>query len=159
MQHRKLLIGTLAVAAGTLALVFGTARDPRIYSLRLDQFLARDFSDRTVRVRGVLVPGSLCQVTPSCGYRFKLQRSGTDAAAPFVPPRQLSVSYDGCVIPDTFRDVPGIDADVTVEGQRCKTCHDFKAEQIFARTYGGYEMHPHEPPRPVPPIPLCKSKS
>lgn|GEM_PF-6674824 len=67
--------------------------------------------------------------------------------------QQLSVASDEGVIPDTFLDVPGLDIDITVEGERCQSCHDFKATRIMAKCPPKYEMKGYWP-RPAP-TPLC----
>lgn len=142
---RKLLVASLLAATVVLVVVFGSSRPSAIYSLSVRQFLERGLADEMVRVRGTLVHGTLCKSTADCGYRFSLQ----DAA------QQLSVVYDGCVIPDTFRDLPGMDVEIAVEGERCQGCHDFKATQVLAKCTGKYEMRGHQRPTPLP-VPLCK---
>ena len=142
---RKLLVASVLAAIVVLVLVFGLSRPSAIYSFGVRQFLERGLVDETVRVRGTLVPGTLCKVRADCGYRFSLRDAG----------QQLSIAYDGCVIPDTFRDLPGMDVDITVEGERCQGCHDFKATQVFAKCPGKYEMKGHQWPTPEP-VPRCK---
>jgi cytochrome c-type biogenesis protein CcmE len=142
---RKLLVASLLATAVVLAIVFGLSGPKVIYSLSVSQFLARGMADQTVRIRGQLVHGTLCKLTADCGYRFRLQ----DAA------QQLSVVYDECIVPDTLRDVPGLDVEITAEGERCQGCHDFKATQIMAKCPSKYEMNGHWRPAAAP-TPLCK---
>jgi cytochrome c-type biogenesis protein CcmE len=143
---RKLLVASLLAAAVVLAMVFGLSKPQLIYSVSVAEFLKRGMADEAIRVRGMLVHGTLCKSTAECGYRFRLQDSA----------QQLSVAYDECVVPDTFRDVPGVDIEVTAEGERCQGCHDFKATRIMAKCPGKYEMN-GPLSRPAAPIPLCKS--
>jgi cytochrome c-type biogenesis protein CcmE len=80
----------------------------------------------------------LCKVDADCDYRFRIADSLASHSL-----EQLSIRYDGCALPDTFRDfrdVPGIDLELTVEGERCRTCHDFKASAILAKCPGKYEI-------------------
>ncbi len=142
---RKLLVASLLTATVGLVLVFGLSKPSAVYSYGVAQFLERGPVDEKVRVRGTLVHGTFCKVTADCRYRFSLQ----DAA------QELSVVYDECLIPDTFRDVPGMDIDITVEGERCQGCHDFKATQILAKCPGKYEMKGYRWPTPAP-VSLCK---
>lgn len=142
---RKLLVASLLAATVVLVLVFGFSKPSAIYSFGVAQFLERGLADETVRVRGTLVHGTLCKVTADCGYRFSLSEAS----------QQLSVAYDECVIPDTFRDLPGLDIDITVEGERCQACHDFKATQVIAKCPAKYEMKGYRWPPPAP-MPLCK---
>ena len=142
---KKLLVASLLAAAVVLAVVFGSSK-PKVYSVSVSQFLKGGVADQRVRVNGRLVHGTLCRITAECGHRFRLQDAG----------QQLSVVYDACVMPDTFRDVPGLDLEITVEGERCQGCHELKATEVMAKCPSKYEMNgPYF--RPIAPIPLCKS--
>src|SRR5690349_16012189 len=133
-MRRKFLVPLLAVAAGA-AVALLQVRDRPVYAFRVSKFLEREVRDREVKVFGVLVPGSLCRISSDCGYRFMLgdHLPLPAASAPSRAFQTMPVAFDGCVIPDTFRDVPGGDVIVGVQGDRCATCHDFKATQIMAR--------------------------
>jgi cytochrome c-type biogenesis protein CcmE len=143
-MSRKLLVASLLANAGVLALVFGTNVTRPIYSFRVSQFVAQPRWDERVRVNGTLVHGSLCKVDEPCQYRFSL----SDGEA------KLAVSCDGCVVPDTFRDVPWLDVEVTAEGERCQGCHTFEASWLMAKCPAKYYMnangHPYEALKPVP---------
>lgn len=102
-----------------------------VYSFGVAQFLAKRGFDKPVRVKGKLVPGTLCKVEPSCGYRFSLVEPRQPDSQPAAPDEMLSVVYDGCVLPDTFRDIPGVDLLVTVSGRRCRTCHALDASSVM----------------------------
>jgi cytochrome c-type biogenesis protein CcmE len=130
MDHRKLLVGSLLLSAGIVWLVLSQARSTAIYSYGVSAFLERGPTDERVRVAGDLVHGSLCRMADECGMRFSLR----DRAA------QLPVHLNACVVPDTMRDVPGIDIELVVEGERCLGCHDFEASQVIAKCPGKYEM-------------------
>jgi cytochrome c-type biogenesis protein CcmE len=152
-MSRKLLAASLVAGAAIIVVVFQFESKP-MYSYGVRDFLARDLRGREVRVGGVLVRGSLCKVEPDCGYRFAIadlyRQDGSSLSQP-----TLAVSYDGCVIPDTFRDVPGYDITVTVQGERCKTCHDFEATQLIAKCPAKYEMYTDGGYPPARPVPLC----
>jgi cytochrome c-type biogenesis protein CcmE len=139
-MSRKLLAAALAGGAGIIVLALQLETKP-VYSLSVSDFLARDLRDEKVKLQGLLVRRTLCRIEAACGYRFTLQDGSlTSAGELSAPAATLSVRYDGCVIPDNFRDIPGHDVTVTVEGERCQTCHDFKAAQIMTRGMGRYEM-------------------
>ena len=153
-MSRKLLAASLVAGAAIIVVAFQFESKP-IYSYRVSEFLARDLRAHEVRVQGVVVRGSLCKIEPDCGYRFAIADSDyRREGSPFSEPT-LAVSYDACVIPDTFRDVPGWDFSVTVQGERCKTCHDFKATQLMVKCPGKYEMYTDGGYPPALPIPLC----
>jgi len=156
---RKLLVASLAAVAAVWVIVFVFRWPKAIHSVDVAYFLSHDMSEQQVRVGGVLVHGSLCKVEPDCGYRFSIQQRGSlEADGTLLPPprEQLSVSYDDCIIPDTFRDLPGYDVEVRVEGERCQSCHDFAASEVIARCPGKYDLRYGPPPAPTP-IPRCKA--
>jgi cytochrome c-type biogenesis protein CcmE len=141
----KLLLGSLGALGAVWVVVCGLGKPAAIYSLSVSQFVNRGIVDETVRIQGTLVHGSLCKVTADCGYRFSLR----DTA------QELSVVYDECTVPDTLRDVPGWDVSISVEGERCQSCHDFEATRVFVRCPGKYEIQGAWS-QPVAPIPPCK---
>lgn len=154
-MSRKLLAASLVAGIAIVVVAFQFESKP-MYSYGVRDFLARDLRAREVRVQGVLVRSSLCKVAPDCGYRFSIADEfyGKDASAPSSGAPTLAVSYDGCVIPDTFRDVPGYDMTLTVQGERCKSCHAFEATQLIAKCSTKYQMPDGGYPA-ARPIPLC----
>ena len=130
-RNLALLAGVLIAAAGILALVFSSVDDAAIYSMPTDQLLAQkdEFATKNVRVEGNLVPGTLTRRDEPCEYRFSIQKNG----------EQLAVRYPACVVPDTFKDVPGMDVQVTAEGKLNPAGH-FDATNIMAKCPSKYEM-------------------
>ena len=63
-----------------------------------------------------------------CEYRFTITKNGVD-----VP-----VRFAECVVPDTFRDVPGADVGVTVEGE-LQADNTFEATSVLAKCPSKYE--------------------
>lgn len=162
-MSRKLLVGTVLLGAGILCVVFRLSKPDSVYSRSVSEFVAHPVYDRTVRVQGTVVPGSVCWRAEPCEYRFLLvepRDSPTDAAA-MAPPRPgLSVRYPSCIVPDTFRPKPGTDTFVTVEGKQCASCHYFEASLLLARGPGKYEMRARDagsepPPEPVTALAVC----
>ncbi len=126
-----LLIGLLVMGGGILALVFTSFKGSAVYSKGVDD-LVRDkvkFEDRAVRVEGTLVKGSLVRRDQPCEYRFQIQKKGVT----------LPVHYAQCIVPDTFRDMPGMDVSVTAEGKLTDSGH-FEASNIMAKCPSKYEM-------------------
>ncbi|HSC89446.1 MAG TPA: cytochrome c maturation protein CcmE [Polyangiaceae bacterium] len=126
-----LLVALLAVAGGILALVFTSAEDAAIYSVTTDQLRreASKYEGRNVRVEGNLVKGSLRHRAEPCEYRFEMEKNGAS-----VP-----VRYPECIVPDTFRDMPGMDVMVTAEGKWNAEGY-FEASHIMAKCPSKYEM-------------------
>lgn len=145
-MSRKLFAGTGLLGVAVLAVVFGWP-SPAVYARTVSEFVARPTLDRPVRVQGTLVPGSLCRRADPCEYRFRLDGGSftrADSGTVRVGP-ELPVSYRNCIIPDTFRDIPGVDVNVSVEGQMCARCHRFEASLVLAKCpgkYWGKDPHP-----------------
>ena len=51
----------------------------------------------------------------------------------------MTVLYPQCVVPDTFRDVPGVKVEVTAEGKLLPD-GSFRAHQIMAKCPSKYDM-------------------
>jgi cytochrome c-type biogenesis protein CcmE len=127
-----LLLGLVAIVAGVLVLVFTSFEGSAIYSVGVDQLVKEPdrYGDRNVRVKGMLVKGTLTRREEPCEYRFKLEEKGST----------LAVQYPQCVVPDTFRDMPGMDVEVTAEGKLGKNGAAFEATSIMAKCPSKYEM-------------------
>ena len=127
-----LLVALLAIVGAVLALVFTSFEGSAIYSMGVDQLLKEParYSQRNVRVKGMLVKGTLARRDDPCEYRFKLQENG----------QVLAVEYPQCVVPDTFRDMPGMDVEVTAEGKLAGNGATFAATSIMAKCPSKYEM-------------------
>jgi cytochrome c-type biogenesis protein CcmE len=126
-----LLVGLLVIVAGVLGLVFTSLDGSSIYSMGVDKLVKEQdqYGKRTVRVTGMLVKGTLARRDEPCEYRFKLQ-SG-DSTMP--------VRFPQCVVPDTFRDMPGMDVQVTAQGKLTQG-GQFEATEIMAKCPSKYEM-------------------
>jgi cytochrome c-type biogenesis protein CcmE len=120
-----------ASAVGMAILVLGGMKGGAIYSKPVDVLLSDPsrFAGRSVRVEGELVHGTLVKRDSPCEYRFSIMRNGLT----------LPVRYAGCVVPDTFRDVAGIDLAVTVDGE-LKRDGMFVASSVLAKCPSKYEM-------------------
>jgi cytochrome c-type biogenesis protein CcmE len=126
-----IVIPLLMVGAAMVALVFTGIEDKGIYSKPVDQLMASKgkFAGRPVRADGILVKGSLEKRESPCESRFVIERGGT----------RMPVSFKQCVVPDTFRDVPNVNVEVTVEGKLQKD-DSFEATQVIAKCPSKYEM-------------------
>jgi cytochrome c-type biogenesis protein CcmE len=125
-----LLVVLLTMGSLILFIVF-TSKDEAIYSATVDQLIvdAARFEGRNIKVEGELVKGSLKHRQEPCEYRFVLSKNG----------EEIPVRYAECIVPDTFRDVPDMDVQVTAEG-RLDTDGHFAATHIMAKCPSKYEM-------------------
>ena len=126
-----LLVPLVMAAAAIVALVLVGMQDKGMYSKPVDVLVAEKakFIGKPVRAEGNLVHGSLVKRDSPCEYRFTIEKNGAE-----VP-----VRFAGCVVPDTFRDVPGMDVGVTVEGE-LRADSSFEATQVLAKCPSKYEM-------------------
>ena len=131
-RKRLLVVVPLVTAAAAIvALVLVGMQDKGVYSKPVDELIQQTskFVGKPVRAEGLLVHGSLVKRESPCEYRFKMEKNGTE-----VP-----VRYAKCVVPDTFRDVPGMEVGVTVEGE-LQTDNSIEASQVLAKCPSKYEM-------------------
>ena len=126
-----LVVPLLMAAAAIVALVLVGMQDKGIYSKPVDELVAQKakFVGKSVRAEGTLVHGSLVKRDDPCEYRFKVEKNATE----------IPVRFAKCVVPDTFRDVPGMDVDVTVEGELLAD-GSLEASQVLAKCPSKYEM-------------------
>jgi cytochrome c-type biogenesis protein CcmE len=126
-----LLVPLVMAAAAIVALVLVGMQDKGTYSKDVDVLIAEKakFIGKPVRVEGSLVHGSLVKRETPCEYRFTIEKNGVE-----VP-----VRFAKCIVPDTFRDVPGVDVGVTVEGE-LRPDNSLEANAVLAKCPSKYEM-------------------
>jgi cytochrome c-type biogenesis protein CcmE len=126
-----LLIGLLVMCAAILSLLFFSFDKSSAYAKNVDELVREKdkYPDRSVRVQGTLVKGTLVRRDQPCEYRFEIKSKDV----------VLPVRYAQCIVPDTFRDMPDMDVMVTAEGKLSSAGH-FEASNIFAKCPSKYEM-------------------
>lgn len=126
-----LVVPLLMAAAAIVALVLVGMQDKGIYSKPVDELVSQKakFVGKPVRAEGNLVHGSLVKRDDPCEYRFRIEKNGVE----------LPVRFAKCVVPDTFRDVAGMDIGVTVEGE-LGADSSLEASQVLAKCPSKYEM-------------------
>lgn len=130
-RNLGLLAALLVMGGGIVALVMTSGANESIYSRSVDRLMNEKvkLAGRNVRVEGTLVKGTLKRRDQPCEYRFEITGGGV----------VLPVRYAQCIVPDTFRDMPGTEVKVTAEGTLAKAGH-FEATQIMAKCPSKYEM-------------------
>jgi cytochrome c-type biogenesis protein CcmE len=133
-RNLGLLLGLLAIGGAILTFVLARPSDNMIYSKGVDQVLSTwdAQGERNLRVQGVLVHGSLLKREEPCEYRFRIRDIANSGKG------DVEVRYASCIVPDTFRDVKGMDVEVTAEGQLAGGF--LQAKHIFAKCPSKYEM-------------------
>jgi cytochrome c-type biogenesis protein CcmE len=126
-----IVVPLVMLGGGIAGIVLTGLKDNAIYSKPVDELLAQHakFAGRPVRAEGNLVHGSLAKRETPCEYRFTITKNGAE-----VP-----VRFAQCIVPDTFRDVPGMDVGVTVEGE-LQADNTFEATSVLAKCPSKYEM-------------------
>ncbi len=126
-----LLLALLVMGGAILTLVLTTFDDAAIYSKNVEELLNEKdaLAGRNLRVQGTLVKGTLAKRDSPCEYRFRLKKNASE----------VEVRYSQCVVPDTFRDVPEMDVDVTATGKLAADGH-FQASEIMAKCPSKYDM-------------------
>ena len=127
----RLLVGLLVAVAALLTLVFTSFSGSAIYDRDVDSVIAERarLQGRNVRVQGMLKKGTLVRRDEPCEYRFTIIGKASE----------LPVHYARCTVPDTFRDMPGMDVLATAEGTLDASGH-LEASLIFAKCPSKYEM-------------------
>ncbi len=125
------IIATFALLGGVVIFLLTNsgASEAFVYSKKVDEVMSTPgrFSQRRLRVEGVLKQGTVSFREKPCEWRFVIK--GQNHA--------LRVHFPQCVVPDTFRD--DMNVSVTVQGQ-LKTNKVFLADQVIAKCPSKYEM-------------------
>jgi cytochrome c-type biogenesis protein CcmE len=134
-RNLGLLFGLLVMCGAILVFVLGQDSDELSYAKKVHEVVGQEeaLGERNLRVQGVLVHGSLSKREEPCEFRFKIRSTDAPDDAP------LEVRYAACIVPDTFRDVKGMDVEVTAEGKLSGSGY-LEAKHIFAKCPSKYEM-------------------
>lgn len=130
-----LVVPLLMAAAAIVAVVLVGMQDKGIYSKPVDELVAQKakFIGKPVRAEGNLVHGTLVKRDDPCEYRFSIEKNNVE----------IPVRFAKCVVPDTFRDVQGMDVQVTVEGE-LRADNTLEASNVLAKCPSKYEMKQKE---------------
>jgi cytochrome c-type biogenesis protein CcmE len=128
-----LLVALFVMGGGVLALVLFSGVKESTYSKGVAEVVQEKekLNGRNVRVTGTLTKGTLLRRDEPCEYRFQIEDKDKGTSLP--------VRYSQCVVPDNFRDVPGMDVTVIAEGKLTPGGH-FEASNIMAQCPSKYEM-------------------
>jgi cytochrome c-type biogenesis protein CcmE len=100
--------GKASLTAALLLTLLACERSKRMRQLPVDELIRKQasFEHETVRATGTLVPGSLLRRSEPCETELALRHGAA----------VLPVRYRQCVVPDTLRELPGVDVEVVAEG-------------------------------------------
>lgn len=132
MTQRTLKIG-VTVAVLVLAftgLLWSTLREGTEYYKHVDEVTAtRDqWQGKRLQLHGHVVTNSILVKPDTLEYRFRVQNNG----------QVMEARYTG-VVPDTFRDRPGEEAEVVLKGHVTSNGFDVEPNGIMAKCPSKYE--------------------
>jgi cytochrome c-type biogenesis protein CcmE len=110
MTHRYMKIGLTAVVL-TLAfsgLLWSTLREGAEFYKHVDEVMAspEQWEGKRLQLHGFVVANSILVKPETMEYKFQVQTNG----------KVVNATYKG-VVPDTFKDRPGEEAEVVMKGQ------------------------------------------
>ena len=132
MTQRTLKLG-VTVAVLVLAftgLLWSTLREGTEYYKHVDEVTAtRDqWQGKRLQLHGHVVANSILVKPDTLEYRFRVQNNG----------QVMEARYTG-VVPDTFRDRPGEEAEVVLKGHVTSNGFDVEPNGIMAKCPSKYE--------------------
>jgi len=136
-RNLGLLAALLTMVGAVIVLFMVGFKEAAVYATPVDKLMSekQTLAGRKVRVEGELVPGSLVKRDQPCEYRFSVHGQDKGVTMP--------VRYAQCVIPDTFRDVPGGGVQVTIEGA-LNPQGEFEASLVMAKCASKYDPKTHQ---------------
>jgi cytochrome c-type biogenesis protein CcmE len=132
MPHRYIKIGitvSVLVVAFT-GLLWVTLSEGTEYYKHVDEVMAspQEWQGKQLQLHGFVVANSILVKPDTLEYRFKVQSNG----------KVIDASYTG-VVPDTFKDRPGEEAEVVLKGQLTAGGFHVDPNGVMAKCPSKYE--------------------
>lgn len=132
MTHRYMKVGITAVVlvVAFTGLMWATLRDGAEYYKHVDEVTASptDWQGKRLQLHGFVVANSILVKPDTLEYRFKVQNNG----------HVMDATYTG-VVPDTFKDRPGEEAEVVLKGQLTPGGFHVDPNGVMAKCPSKYE--------------------
>jgi cytochrome c-type biogenesis protein CcmE len=132
MTHRYIKIGiTVGVlAAAFIGLLYVTLAEGTEYYKHVDEVMAspEQWQGKKLQLHGFVVANSILVKPDTQEYRFKVQSNG----------KVIDASYEG-IVPDTFKDRPGEEAEVVLKGQLTSGGFHVDRNGVMAKCPSKYE--------------------
>jgi len=132
MNTKALKIGVTTVA---LVLAFGgllwsTLRDGTEYYKHVEEVMGQPdaWYGKRLQLHGYVVPASILRRPDSLDYRFQVHSKG----------HVVPATYSG-IVPDTFKDTPGQEAEVVLKGQLTSEGFHVAPNGVMAKCPSKYE--------------------
>jgi cytochrome c-type biogenesis protein CcmE len=132
MKHRFIKIAVTAVVL-TLAfsgLLWSTLRDGTEYFKHVDEVMTsrEQWEGKRLQLHGYVVAKSIMVKPSTLEYQFKVHHNGS----------VIDATYKG-IVPDTFKDTPGMEAEVVMKGKLTDNGFHVEPNGIMAKCPSKYE--------------------
>ena len=132
MTHRYIKLGltaTVLVLAFT-GLMWSTLQDGTEYFKHVDEVMTSpdQWEGKRLQLHGFVVANSILVKQDTLEYRFKVQNKGST----------VNATYKG-IVPDTFKDRPGEEAEVVLKGQLTSEGFHVEPNGVMAKCPSKYE--------------------
>ena len=132
MTHRYMKIGITAgvLVLAFVGLLFVTLAEGTQYYMHVDEVMAspEQWHGKHLQLHGFVVTNSILVKPDTLEYRFKVQSNG----------KVVDASYKG-IVPDTFKDRPGEEAEVVLNGQLTSGGFHVDPNGVMAKCPSKYE--------------------
>lgn len=132
MTHRYMKIGltALVLVLAFTGVLWSTLREGTEYYKHVDEVVASpaDWEGKRLQLHGFVVANSILVKPDTLEYRFKVQNNG----------KVIDAQYKG-VVPDTFKDRPGEEAEVVLKGQLTQAGFHVEPNGVMAKCPSKYE--------------------
>jgi cytochrome c-type biogenesis protein CcmE len=132
MTHRNIKIGITVVVLGLAfsGLLWSTLREGTEYYKHVDEVMTSpsEWEGKRLQLHGFVVANSILVKQDTLEYRFKVQNNGST----------VNATYKG-VVPDTFKDRPGEEAEVVLKGQLTSEGFHVEPNGVMAKCPSKYE--------------------
>ncbi|MGE0450235.1 MAG: cytochrome c maturation protein CcmE [Vicinamibacterales bacterium] len=132
MAHRYIKLGITAVVLvlAFSGMLWSTLREGTEYYKHVDEVMTHqdEWQGKHLQLHGFVVTNSILVKPDTLEYRFKVHSNG----------QVVDATYRG-VVPDTFKDRPGEEAEVVLKGQLTEGGFHVDANGIMAKCPSKYE--------------------
>jgi len=132
MTHRNIKIGITVVVLSLAfsGLLWSTLRDGTEYYKHVDEVMnsPEQWHGKNMQLHGFVVAKSILVNPRTLEYHFKVQNNGT----------VVNAMYTG-IVPDTFKDTPGEEAEVVLKGQLTNDGFTVAPNGVMAKCPSKYE--------------------
>jgi len=120
----KIGITTVVLVLAFTGLLWSTLREGTEYYKHVDEVMAspHDWEGKRLQLHGFVVARSILVKPDTLEYKFKVQNNG----------QVVDASYKG-VVPDTFKDRPGEEAEVVLKGRLVSDGFHVEKDGIMAK--------------------------